>query len=131
MWWVLYCQEKLSAFELGRASQFPEIRKRPRLGPNALPEDFSAQDKSFAVIVSLATVLDEISKRCIRVSAQEEESVSSEDLQAAVFAKVHVTGECQKELLEWAESLPIEYRYVLSVCEMKDFLALRMRLATP
>lgn len=118
VWWILYCQEKISAFELGRASQFPAIRKRPRLAANSFSEDCPASDISFAIIASLATVLDDISSRCIRVSAQEEESVSSEDLQAAVFAKVQVTGECQMELFQWAESLPVEYRCVSSVCEM-------------
>lgn len=116
VWWILYCQEKISAFELGRASQFPAIRKRPRLATNSLSENCSVSDISFAIIGSLATVLDDISTRCLRVSAQEEESISSEDLRAAVFAKVQVTGECQMELFQWAESLPVEYRYVSFVC---------------
>lgn len=131
VWWILYCQEKLSAFELGRASQFPEIRKRPRLADNSFSHECSDEDKCFAIVASLATLLDEISTRCIRVSAQEEDSVSSEDLKAAVFAKVQVTGECQMELFQWAESLPIEYRYVLFVSEKQFFLALQMRLAIP
>jgi len=131
VWWILYCQEKLSAFELGRPSQFAEIRKRPRLAADSFSEEQSAQDRSFVVLASLATLLDDISTRCIRVSVQEEESVSSEDLKAAVFAKVQVTGECQMELFQWAESLPVEYRYVFSVSEMQRFLALQMRLATP
>lgn len=126
VWWILYCQEKLSAFELGRASQFPVIRNRPRLASNSFSEENSVQDRSFAVIASLATVLDEISTRCIRVSAQEEECVSSEDLQAAVFAKVQVTGECQMELFQWVESLPVEFRYVLSMETWEGSLALQI-----
>jgi hypothetical protein len=125
VWWILYCQEKLSAFELGRASLFPEIRKRPRLSANVFSEDCPAEDKSFAIVASLATVIDEISTRCIRVSVQEEESVSSEDLKAAVFAKVQVTGECQMELFQWAESLPVEYRYVYCFRCIKRSLALQ------
>ncbi|KAH6967589.1 hypothetical protein BKA56DRAFT_530192 [Ilyonectria sp. MPI-CAGE-AT-0026] len=104
-WWAIYSYEKLFSFELGYASCIID-ECYDKIEPTTLQsEDSDISD----IMTSFAKVLSQVSRRCVQ-ARQSEESVGIEKLDVAIAEKVKATGQSSLQLLEWANSLPPNYR---------------------
>lgn len=100
LWVYVYTVEKLLAFELGRQSNLGDIQEAE------LPDTLGCKE-----LFELARLLSDIGKWSVRASRQEDETDRDDELYQSICEKVKITGESCIKLIQWAESMPDEFRY--------------------
>ncbi|KAH7127931.1 hypothetical protein B0J13DRAFT_483420 [Dactylonectria estremocensis] len=105
-WWAIYSFEKLFSFELGYASCIID-----ECYDNMDPVPSQSEDGEMLsdIMTSFAKVLSQVSRRCVQ-ARQKEEAFGQEKMDVAIAEKVKATGQSTLQLLEWANSLPANYR---------------------
>ncbi|KAK7228096.1 hypothetical protein V2G26_000266 [Clonostachys chloroleuca] len=99
LWVYVYTVEKLLAFELGRQSNLGDIQEAE------LPDTLGCKE-----LFELARLLSDIGKWSVRASRQEDETDRDDELYQSICEKVKITGESCIKLIQWAESMPDEFR---------------------
>ncbi|KAH7176916.1 hypothetical protein EDB81DRAFT_773766 [Dactylonectria macrodidyma] len=105
-WWAIYSFEKLFSFELGYASCIID-ECYDKMDP--IPSQSDDGEVLSDIMTSFAKVLSQVSRRCVQ-ARQKEEAVGQEKMDVAIAEKVKATGQSTLQLLEWANSLPANYR---------------------
>jgi hypothetical protein len=114
-WWTIYCFERFFSFELCKPSL---ISDDSCLGLELGSWSFSTDGKrhprpTFLKIVGqLADLLGDIGRRAVQ-SRNAEEVAGINGINEAIKGKVRTISEVSAMLINWAEDLPDEYKYVL------------------
>ncbi|KAF7554852.1 hypothetical protein G7Z17_g2580 [Cylindrodendrum hubeiense] len=109
-WWAIYSYEKLFSFELGYASSImDDCYDKIDMGPSQSKESDMSD-----IMASFARALSQVSRRCVQ-ARQSEELAGAERMDLAIAEKVKATGESCLQLLQWANSLPPNYRFEFPV----------------
>lgn len=113
-WWSVYCFDKLFAFELGRSSLISDDDRQTNSAAPAMPlADLGFRHSQLLeTVVGLARVLDQIGRKCVAATKAEENAGEGPGLQSVITIKVNTTGETCLMLMDWAKSVPEEFRYV-------------------
>lgn len=112
VWWVAYCLDKIMGFESGRPTaindtECDQVLPAPipvNLGSGAAGSATSPAKEPdfFGALIGLAKTQSAISTRLFQ----------HQPMEKPVEAQLQATGELDQALLDWAETVPLEIRYI-------------------